>query len=267
MAGLRRFARIARSLWKLGLLCESIRANSPDSRCESPSQLIAILNRSSWILPCCDSTHFLLLAAEVLAIPGPRFCIMDEDNMNPLRNDPLWHWQWPRHGGSHCGTHQSSITIDRAIRKLLSAALAWRVYTRPMLSSEKELKTSEGVKLPRERCWPLWEAPLLVGGAGSFWGGGKPLGCFTIAQRNFLWVTRRALPRERLTSGKVRLLTGRSTELLGRSGNLPGKLWSARKSTGREVARKSPGIFRRTGGDILGSRGSFQEVWGSLTRS
>ena len=34
---------------------------------------MAILNRFSAILLYCDSTHFLLLAAEFLAIPGPRF--------------------------------------------------------------------------------------------------------------------------------------------------------------------------------------------------
>ena len=62
---------------------------------------------------------------------------------------------------------------------------------------------------------------------------------------------------ERWTSGEVRLLTGRSPELLGRSGNLPGKLWIARKSTGREVARKSPVNFRRSEGDILGKSDSL----------
>ena len=33
-ADLRRFARIARTLWKQGFFCESIRAHHPDSRCE-----------------------------------------------------------------------------------------------------------------------------------------------------------------------------------------------------------------------------------------
>ena len=34
---------------------------------------MAILDRYSAILLCCDSTHVLLLAAEFLVIPGSRF--------------------------------------------------------------------------------------------------------------------------------------------------------------------------------------------------
>ena len=50
---------------------------------------MAILNRFSAILLCCDSIHFLLLAAEFLAIPGLRFCEEDitiDKDFPSLRN-------------------------------------------------------------------------------------------------------------------------------------------------------------------------------------
>ena len=53
---------------------------------------MAILNRFSAILVSCDSTHFLLLAVEFLAIPGPRLwdraCDSIRDSV-PLRSREL----------------------------------------------------------------------------------------------------------------------------------------------------------------------------------